>query len=92
MTMASVVRDLPPTEFRIVGNTYLLRFGEGKDRVTAIWRLGGAESTEIPCANGLYRIIERDGESRTVEAKESFLEISASEKPRYIMPAVIGGR
>lgn len=90
-TMASVVRDLPLAEFRIVGNTYLLRFEKGKERLIAVWRLGGAESTEIPCPNGMYMTIERDGESRTVEAKDSFLEISASEKPRYIMPAVIGG-
>lgn len=85
-TMASLVRDLPPSELRIVGNTYILRFEEGKDRLFAVWRLGGAESTEIPCSNGLCRIIERDGQSRTVEAKESFLEISVSEKPRYIVP------
>ena len=87
-TMASLVRDLPPVEFRIVGNTYILRFEEGKNRLIAVWRLGGTESVEVPCSNGLYRIIERDGESRTVEAKESFLEISVSEKPRYILPAV----
>lgn len=87
-TMASLVRDLPLAELQIVGNTYLLRFEGAKDRLIAVWRLGGAESMEIPCANGLYRIIERDGGSRTVEAKESFLEISVSEKPRYIIPAV----
>lgn len=86
-TMASLVRDLPPAEFQIVGNTYLLRFEEGEDRLIAVWRLGGAESIEVPCANGLFRIIERDGESRTVEAKESCLEISVSEKPRYIVRA-----
>jgi len=87
-TMASLVRDLPPVEFLIIGNTYILRFEEGKNRLIAVWRLGGTESVEIPCSNGLYWIIERDGESRTVEAKESFLEISVSEKPRYILPAV----
>jgi hypothetical protein len=65
-----------------------LRLEEGKNRLIAVWRLGGTESVEVPCSNGLYRIIERDGESRTVEAKESFLEISVSEKPRYILPAV----
>ena len=86
-TMASLVRDLPPAELQIVGNTYLLRFGEGEDRLIAVWRLGGTESTEIPCANGRYRVIERDGESRTVEAKESCLEIAVSEKPKYIVPA-----
>jgi hypothetical protein len=87
-TMALLVRDLPPAELQIVGNTYLLRFEGREDRLIAVWRLSGAESMEIPCANGLYRIIERDGESRTVEAKEPFLEISVSEKPRYIIPAV----
>ena len=74
-------------EFQIAGNTYLLRFGAGEDRLTAVWRLSGTESTEIPCANGRYRVIERDGESRTIEAKDSRLEISASERPRYIAPA-----
>jgi hypothetical protein len=87
-TMASLVRDLPLAEFRIVGNKYFLRFEEGKEWRMAVWRLGGAETTEIACANGLYRVIERDGESRTAEARESFLEISVSEKPRYILPAV----
>ena len=87
-TMASLVRDLPPAEFQVVGNTYLLRLGEGEDRLIAAWRLGGTESMEIPCPNGRYRVIERDGESRTVEAKESRLEISASERPRYIAPAL----
>lgn len=86
-TMASLVRDLPVAEFQIAGNTYLLRFGAGEDRLTAVWRLSGTESTEIPCANGRYRVIERDGESRTIEAKDSRLEISASERPRYIAPA-----
>jgi hypothetical protein len=89
-TMTSLVGNLPPAEFRIIGNTYILRFEEGKDRLIAVWRLGGAESMAIPCSSGLYRIIERDGESRTVEAKESVLEISVSEKPRYILPAVPG--
>ncbi|MGA2533156.1 MAG: glycosyl hydrolase [Candidatus Aminicenantales bacterium] len=83
-TMASLVRDLPVAEFQIAGNTYFLRLGEGSNRLTAVWRLGGTESVEIPCANGRYRVIDRDGESRTVEAKESRLEISASERPRYI--------
>ncbi|MGZ7065992.1 MAG: hypothetical protein ACXVI6_06530, partial [Candidatus Aminicenantales bacterium] len=84
--MASLVGDLPVAEFQTAGNTYLLRLGEGSNRLTAVWRLGGTEFVEIPCANGRYRIIERDGEGRTVEAKESRLEISASEKPRYVAP------
>jgi hypothetical protein len=87
-TMASLVRNLPPAEFQIIGNTYILRFEEGKNRLIAVWRLGGAESIEIPCPSGPCRIIERDGESQTVEAKESFLEISVSEKPRYILLAL----
>ena len=84
-TMTSLVGDLSPAEFRSTGDTYLLTFEGGKNRLTAVWRTGGAESIKVPCSNGLYRIIERDGESRTVEAKNSFLEISASEKPRYIV-------
>jgi hypothetical protein len=86
-TMASLVRDLPVAEFQVVGNTYLARFGAGEDRLSAVWRLGGTESVEIPCANGRYRITERDGESRAVEAKDSRLEIAVSEKPKYIVPA-----
>jgi len=87
-TMASLVRDLPLAEFQIAGNTYVQRFGGEKERLTVVWRLSGAETTEITCPNGMYKVIERDGESRTVEVKGSFLEISASEKPRYILPAV----
>ena len=86
-TMSSLVRDLPPAEFHTSGDTYLLTFAEGKNRLTAVWRSGGTDSIKVPCSKGLFRIIERDGESRTVEAKESFLEISASEKPRYIVSA-----
>jgi len=86
-TMASLVGDLPPAELRINGGTYILRFGQGKVALFAVWRLGGSESVEIPYPKGLCRIIERDGESRTVEVKESALEIEASEKPRYIAPA-----
>jgi arylamine N-acetyltransferase len=86
-TMASLVRDLSPAEFRLAGNTYLVRFGEGGDGLTAVWRLGGAESVDIPCPSGLYRLIDRDGESRVVEAKGALLEVSVSEKPRYIVRA-----
>ncbi len=86
-TMTSLVGDLSPAEFRSTGDTYLLTFEGGKNRLTAIWRSGGTDSIKIPSSNGRYRIIERDGESRTVEAKEPFLEISASEKPRYLLPA-----
>lgn len=87
-TMTSLVRDLPLAELQIAGNTYVLRFGGEKDRLTAVWRLSGTETTEIACAKGVYQVIERDGESRTVEVKGSSLEISASEKPRYILSAV----
>jgi hypothetical protein len=54
----------------------------------AVWRSGGAQSTELPCSKGRCRIVERDGESRTVEVKECGLEVEASEKPRYILPAI----
>lgn len=86
-TMTSLVGDLSPAEFRSTGDTYLLTFEGGKNRLTAVWRSGGTDSIKVPCSNGLYRIIERDGESRTVEAREPFLEMAASEKPRYIVPA-----
>jgi hypothetical protein len=85
-TMTSLVRDLVPAEFRIVGDTYLLTYKVGKNVLTAVWRSGGTDSIKVPCSNGAYRIIERDGESRTVEARGAYLEISASEKPRYIVP------
>ncbi len=84
-TMASLVKDLRPAGFELAGNTYILNFGEGKERLTAVWRLGGSESVDIPCPSGPYRLIDRDGESRTVEARGSSLEVSASEKPSYIV-------
>ncbi len=84
-TMASLAKDLAPVEFRSIGDTYLLTFAEGENRLTAVWRSGGTDSIKVPCSKGLYRIIERDGESRTVEAKTPFLEISVSEKPRFIV-------
>jgi len=87
-TLISLVRDLSPVEFRTSGNTYLLTFEGGKNRLTAVWRTGGTESIKVPCSNGVYRIIERDGESRTVKARGPFLEISASEKPRYIVSPI----
>lgn len=84
-TMATLIGNLSPAEFRITGNTYVVRFGEERAPLFAVWRLGGAESMEIPCPKGVCRIIERDGESRTVEVKESVLEVEVSEKPRYIV-------
>jgi hypothetical protein len=87
-TMASLVGNLPPADFRITGNTYVLRFERGKDWLTAVWRLGGTESVAIPCSSGRYRIIERDGLARTVEAGGSVLELPASEEPRYVQPVV----
>jgi hypothetical protein len=86
-TMASLVRDLRPVELQIIGNAYLLNFGHGEDRLTAVWTVGGAGSVDVPCSNGTYRLIDRDGESRNVESKESFLEIPVSEKPRYLARA-----
>ena len=86
-TMTSLVGDLTPAELRIDGDTYVLQFGEEKAPLFAVWRSEGAQSAEIPWTKGLCRIIERDGESRTVEVGESGLEIEASEKPRYIRPA-----
>jgi Cellulase (glycosyl hydrolase family 5) len=86
-TMTSLVGDLAPAELRVEGGTYIARFGEGERPLLAVWRLGGAESTQIPYPDGPCRIIERDGESRAVEVKESTLEIEVSEKPRYIVRA-----
>jgi len=86
-TMASLVRNLRPEELRLVGNMYLVKFGAGEDGLTAVWRLGGAESVDIPCPGGHYRLIDRDGESRVVEAKGGSLEVMVSEKPRYIVRA-----
>ena len=84
--MASLVGDLTPAELRVEGDTYILPFGEGQTSLFAVWRLGGAQSTEIPCARGQWRIIERDGESRDVDVSGSALTIEVSEKPRYIVP------
>ncbi len=84
-TMVSLVGNLPVAEFRIIGDTYSLRLGEDGAPLFAVWRLGGSGTTEIPCSNGLYRIIERNGESHTVKAKKPVMEIAVSEKPRYIM-------
>jgi hypothetical protein len=89
-TMASLVGDLRLADFQLLGNTYLLSFGEGEDRLTAVWRLGGAESVAVPCPSGPYRLIDRDGESRIVEAKGSSLEVAVSEKPRYLVKAKEG--
>ncbi len=84
-TMVSLVRDLPLAEIQVIGKTYFLRFDHGKEPLIAAWKLGGSDTTEIPCSKGVYRIIERDGESRTVEAKGELLEVAVSEKPRYIV-------
>ena len=86
-TMTSLVGDLAPGELRIEGGTYVARFGEGEGALLAVWRSAGSETVEIPCPTGPCRIIERDGQSRTVEAKEPGLQIDVSEKPRYILPA-----
>jgi len=83
-TMALSVGNLPLAEFRVAGNTYLLRF-EGTHRMIAAWRLGGTESVEIPLAKGLCKIVERDGESRVTEVTGSVLEVVVSESPRFIL-------
>ena len=83
-TMAAAVADRAPAELRIEGGTYVLPFGEGDGQFLAVWREGGAQSTEIPCPKGPYRIIERDGDSRAVEVTGPALGIDASEKPRDI--------
>ena len=87
-TMISLVGGLAPAELKVIGNTYVLRFGEGPGALTAVWRLGGSESVQIPCPGGQYRVFERDGESRSVETTEVSLEVTASEAPRYIAPLV----
>jgi hypothetical protein len=86
-TMTSLVKDLVPAELRTVGDTYVLRFDGGKNGLTAVWRSGGTDTVKIPCPRGRHRLVERDGGSQMVEAKEPFLEISASESPRYLVPA-----
>ena len=86
-TMASLVGDLPSAELQVDGGTYVARFEAAEAPLLAVWRLGGAESAEIPYPKGQCRIIERDGQSRTFEVKGSSLEITVSEKPRYIVPA-----
>ncbi len=86
-TLTSLVKDLGVTEFRRAGDACVLRFDDGESRLTAVWRSGGTDTIKIACPRGLYRLVERDGGSRMVEAKEPFLEISASESPRYLVPA-----
>ena len=83
-TMTSLIKDLRLTDLRVAGDTYVLRFGGGESRLTAVWRSGGADTIKIPCPQGSYRLVERDGGSRSVEAKEPFIEVSASESPRYL--------
>jgi hypothetical protein len=86
--MASLLEGPPrvPVDLRIEGGTYIARFEKVKAPYFAVWRLGGSESTQIPCPNGLRCIMERDGEIRGVKVKDSVLEVTASEKPRYILP------
>ena len=86
-TLTSLVKDLGVTEFRRTGDTFVLRFDGRDGRLTAVWRSGGSDTIKIPCPRGLYRLVERDGGSRIVEAKEPVLEVSASESPRYLVPA-----
>jgi len=86
-TTASLVKNLPLADFQTIGHTYILKFGGGSDLLIAAWRLGGTEPIEIRCPNGSYQIIERDGECRNFEVTKSVLEISVSEKPRYVARA-----
>jgi hypothetical protein len=86
-TMATRVGDLLPAGLTVDGGAYVLRFGEGKEPLLAVWRQGGGGPLEIPCPRGLCRIIERDGASRTVDVSGSSIEIEVSEKPLYIVPA-----
>lgn len=86
-TMTSLIKDLRVTEFGMTGDTYVLGFDGGEGRLTAVWRSGGTDTIKVPCPRGMYRLVERDGGSRIVEAKDPFLEISASESPRYLVPA-----
>ena len=51
--MTSLVGDLSPAEFHSTGDTYLLTFAEGKNRLTAVWRSGGTDSIKVPCSSGL---------------------------------------
>jgi hypothetical protein len=86
-TLTSLIKSLGVTEFQRTGDTFVLRFDGGDGRLTAVWRSGGSDTIKIPCPRGLYRLVERDGGSRIVEAKGPFLEVSASERPRYLVPA-----
>ncbi len=86
-TMISLVGSRPLRKLDMIGSTYLLRFEDGREGggPLAFWKQGGTETVEIPLDNGTYRLIERDGESRIVEAKGKTLEVTASEKPGYIV-------
>ena len=85
-TMTSLVGDLPRPELQIEGATYVLRFGGGRAPLIAVWRSGGAESVLIPYPKGPCRIVERDGETRAAGVGGSAVTITASERPRYIVP------
>jgi len=86
-TMASLVKDLNLTQQRKNGETYTFTFQKENEWVIVMWKLGQAESTTMPVLADRCRIIERDGESTTVDTPNRSLLLTVSEKPRYIVPA-----
>jgi hypothetical protein len=86
-TMSSLLMERPFVELRNDGVLYQCKFGDGADEVIALWTLGEPVQADIPVTGKRFRIIERDGEAQTVEARDSSLKIVASGKVRYVVPA-----
>lgn len=86
-TLLALVRDLPLIESGRKGATFTYRFGEGKEWLIAAWKMDEPELTEIPVSGKRLRIIERDGEAKTLHARDPLLKLMVSEKVRYIVPA-----
>jgi hypothetical protein len=86
-TLASLVRDFPLEEYGKKNAAYVYKLEKGKDWVIAAWKMGPPESTNIPVRGRRFRIIERDGEAKAIEAQEPFLKLTVSENIRYIVPA-----
>jgi hypothetical protein len=84
-TMTSLVRDFPPAKLRSIGDTHILTFEGQESPLAAVWRSGGTDVLGLPCANGLYRVVGRDGESSSSEVYEEVLQLTVSEKPVYIL-------
>jgi len=84
-TMASLVGDFPPAQLRTIGDTYILTFEGRDDPLAAVWRSGGTDIQGLPCSNGLYRVVGRDGESSSIEVYEEVLQLTVSEKPIYVV-------